>query len=271
VPAPPPLAPREARPIIAIADAWRAPAADLLMNSLDPELSASGVGLLSVGIEEGEDGAALVHSLGFPGCVAFGPSPQAALDAYIEELGEWLSFRESLGLAVPDRDLELEIAVDEWVSSAAAVGRGESDACFVSDLRPLEDREINEGLHLLGDLRGRLLRQLKKLPRGSIEADTGEMSLRRILDELARAQWWTLTRLGASPLAEVPEAPLGRLDTAMALVVQQFTGYAREGRERVVELDGEVWTPRKVLRRLLWLEWWLGKAARAVLPDEDAS
>ena len=53
----------------------------------------------------------------------------------------------------------------------------------------------------------------------------------------------------------------------MALVVQQFTGFAREQRAMVIELEGEVWTPRKVLRRLLWLEWSLGRAARSVLPD----
>jgi predicted RNase H-like HicB family nuclease len=228
------------------------------------------IALLSVGIEEGSDGSALVHSLGFPGCVAFGATTQDALDAYAEELAEWLAFRESVSLPVPARDAELEISVDEWVASDAAVDRGESEVCFESDLRPLLDSEISEALHLLGDLRGRLLRELRRLPRGALDEMSGdEMSPRRIVDELARAQWWTLSRLGASPLAEVPASPLGRLDTAMALVVQQLTGFAREARDRVVELDGEVWTPRKVLRRLLWLEWWLGKAALAALEDGE--
>lgn len=239
------------------------------MNSFTADVDSAASGLLSVGIEEGPDGSALVHSLGFPGCVAFGATAQEALEAYTLELSEWLTFRESVGLEVPPREAELEIAVDEWISSEAAVQRGESEACFSADLRPLRDAEINEALYLLGDLRGRLLRALKRVPRGALESDgDAEYSLRRILDELARAQWWTLTRLGASPLAEVPNAPIGRLDTAMALVVQQFTGFAREARHRVLELDGETWTPRKVLRRLLWLEWWLGKAALAAMPDE---
>jgi predicted RNase H-like HicB family nuclease len=239
------------------------------MISLDARNEPGGVALLSVGIEEGSDGSALVHSLGFPGCVAFGPTPQEALDAYTAELSEWLAFRESVALPVPPRGAEIEITVDEWLPSDAAVVRGESEVCFEADLRPLLDREINEGLHLLGDLRGRLLRELRRLPRGWLEqASAGEMSLRRIVDELARAQWWTLTRLGASPMAEVPASPLGRLDTAMALVVQQFTGFVREARDQVLEMEGEIWTPRKVLRRLLWLEWWLGKAAFAALERE---
>lgn len=236
---------------------------------MNPEPTTTHAALLSVGIEEGSDGSALVHGLGFAGVVAVGDTVEEALEAYAIELSEWLTFRESVGMPVPPRELELEIAVDEWVASSVAVGRGESEACFEADLQPLSDREINEGLYLLGDLRGRLLRVLKRIPRGELEAETADpLSLRRVLDELARAQWWTLTRLGASPLAEVPKVPLARLDTAMALVVQQFTGFAREAGDRVLELDGEVWTPRKVLRRLLWLEWWMGKAALGAIPDE---
>ena len=241
------------------------------MNSLQQDTSATGPGLLSVGIEEGADGAALAHGLGLPGCVGRGESVQEALESFAESLADWLDFRAVAGLPVPPREQELEVTVDEWVASAADVSRGETEVCFEADLRPLADGEINEGLHLLGDLRGQLLRGVKRIPRGELDREPhtpgDPLSLRRILDELARAEWWTLSRLGASPLAEVPAATLGRLDTAMALVVQQFTGFAREQREMVIELEGEVWTPRKVMRRLLWLEWSLGRAALSVLPD----
>jgi hypothetical protein len=225
------------------------------MTSLPPHV-------LSVGIEESPDGAALVHGLALPGCVGFGASVDEALEDFVGRVGEWLDFREAIGLAVPPRDQELDVAVDEWVRSDVAVGSGESEATFEDDLRPLEDREISEGLQLLGDLRGVLLRAVRRIPPAELEAlGAGELSLRRILDELARAQWWTLTRLGASPMAEIPASPIGRLDTAIALTVQQLTALDQEARGRVLELDGEVWTPRKVLRRLLWLEWSLGRAA----------
>ena len=223
---------------------------------------------VAVGIEEGPDGAMLVHGLSAPGCVAAGDSSESAVEAFTAELSDWLLFRESVGLPVPARDVELEIAVDEWIPSASDVGSGESTVTFDADLVPLTDAEIDDALHLLGELRGRLLRELKPLGRGALDGAREDLSdVRQVLDELARAQWWTLTRLGASPLAEVPQAVLGRLDTAMALVVQQFTGFAREARDRSAELDGELWSPRKVLRRLLWLEWWLGRAARALLPE----
>ena len=41
------------------------------------------------------------------------------------------------------------------------------------------------------------------------------------------------------------------------------------GCDSVLELDGEVWTPRKVLRRLLWLEWALGESALQAMPEES--
>jgi hypothetical protein len=89
----------------------------------------------------------------------------------------------------------------------------------------------------------------------------GDTDVRMILDELARAQWWLLTRLGASPLGLIPERVVARLDTAMALVVDRLAQLPMDARDRVIEFDGEVWSPRKVLRRLVLLEATLGDLA----------
>lgn len=224
---------------------------------------------ISVALEQGPDGSTFVHCLSIPGCSATGPSPEEALDALPDELGRWLDFLAARGESVPPPETELEIAVDEWVRTDADVAAGASDACFEAERLPLTEGELTLQLHRLGDLRGELLTPLRRLPDSELDrfASAG-WSLRRILEELARAQWWTLTRLGASPMAEVPERTLGRLDTAMVLVVQQLTALPREAREHVLELDGELWTPRKVLRRLLWLEWTLGRSALHVLMQE---
>ncbi|HET8656157.1 MAG TPA: hypothetical protein VFL93_11625 [Longimicrobiaceae bacterium] len=219
-----------------------------------------------VGLEEGPRGATRVHSLSVPGCVAEGATRDEALAAFPIALAEWL---ELPGMAAVNEDQELEIAVDEWIRTDANVAAGESDVTFDADLRPLTDAEIDAQLRTLGDLRGRLLRPLRRTPDARLdELHSGEWTLRRVTEELARAQWWLLTRLGASPLAEVPERTIGRLDTAMALVVQHFTALPAGERARVLELDGESWTPRKVLRRLLWLEWSLGRSALRALPPE---
>lgn len=221
---------------------------------------------ISVGLEQGPNGSTFAHGLSVPGCVAVGPTPEAAVEAFPAVLTDWLRFLSSIGEAVPPTAQELEIAVDEWLATDADVVAGESDVCFAADLRPLADDEIQQGLRVLGDLRATLLAPVRRRRDAGLSPE-----FRQILEELARAQWWLLSRLGASPLAGPQDRTLARLDTAIALVVQHFTELAPERRAQRLVLEGEEWTPRKVLRRLLWLEWALGRAAlHALSPALEA-
>lgn len=219
-----------------------------------------------VGLEQGPDGSVLAHSLSVPGCTALGGSPQAAVAAFEGALREWLAFLARAGEPVPPAGAELEVAVDEWVSSDSDVAAGESSACFAADLAALTDDDIDRGLRCLGDLRGQLLDRVRRQPPAvlDVESDAG-WTVRAILEELARSLWWTLSRLGASPMAEPPDSTLGRLDTSAALAVQVLAHLPADRRGLRLELDGEEWTPRKVMRRLLWQEWALGRAAASAL------
>lgn len=227
---------------------------------------------IRVGLEEGADGAVMAHALNLPGCAAVGGSPEAAISAFELGLAEWFRFLASLGEPVPPRDAEIELAVDEWLATGAGIFAGETHALFAEDLPPLAQAEAERGVRRLGDLRARLLARVRRRPEALLDAETpGGMTARQVLEELARAQWWTLSRLGATPMAEVPEKTLARLDTAMALVVDRLTTLPDDARAHRLELDGEEWTPRKVLRRLLWLEWMLGGAALTALTAVDGA
>jgi predicted RNase H-like HicB family nuclease len=226
----------------------------------------------AVGLEEGAAGATLVHALDLPGCVAGGESQQDALTAFQSVLSQWLVTLGTLGHALPPADAELEIRVDEWHVSDAAVAEGQSSVLFDADRAELDEDGIARQLQRLGDLRGYLLARLRPLPDGVLDGIwRGEWTARVALEELARSHWWTLSRLGSSSMAQVPDRTLARLDTAMALVVQRFTELEPDARSRVVEIEGELWTPRKVLRRLLWLEWTFGRLALAALSGERKS
>jgi predicted RNase H-like HicB family nuclease len=219
-----------------------------------------------IGLEQGPDGSVLAHSLSLPGCTAFGASPQAAASAFHGALADWLSFLGAVGEPVPDPGAELEVAVDEWVTTDADVASGESTACFAADVAALAEADVDRGLRMLGDLRSRLLALVRRQPASVLDAETDAgWTVRQILEELARGTWWTLSRLGASPMAEPAEGTLGRLDTAMALAVQVFAHLPPDRRGLRLEMDGEEWTPRKVMRRLLWQEWALGRAAASAL------
>ena len=222
-----------------------------------------------VGLEEGIDGGVLAHSFTVPGCTAAGANRDAALDAFAGSLSSWLRFLGEHGAPVPPLDAELEIAVDEWVITESRVSAGESSAFFDADRASLAMGDIAAGLATLGDLRSQLLRRIRELSDADLDMiGPDEWTARRMAEELARAQWWTLSRLGSSSLAEVPSRTLGQLDTAMALVIQRFTEIDPSSEASPIELDGEIWTPRKVLRRLLWLEWTLGnKILRTLGPS----
>jgi predicted RNase H-like HicB family nuclease len=230
----------------------------------------SGDARIAVGLEQGPGGECHAHCMNLPGCVASGDSADSALDALGSELNRWLGFLAALGEPVPPPHEELEVVVEEWISTDVAVGAGESNVCFQADRPPLSEDEIQRGLAILGSIRGRILPYIRRAGNVDLEAfGSGDWNVRIVLDELARAQWWTLTRLGASPLAEVPERVVARLDTSMALTVQQFTELSQGAGTRSTILDGEEWTPRKVLRRLLWLEWALGGAALHTLTTTE--
>lgn len=214
----------------------------------------------SVGLEQGADGGFAAHVLSLPGCVALGGDQNAVMTALPPLLSAWLHFLQAASEPAPPQDAELEISVDEWVVTDARVTAGESSAFFSADKPPLAEAEIRRLLSRLTELRGNLLAGVRRLPDDVLDAGSDPVTLRRVLEELARGQWWLLTRLGASPMGEAPDRTSGRLDAALALVTETF-GRLPEPGSRRLDIEGEEWTPRKVMRRLLWLEWSLGQAA----------
>jgi hypothetical protein len=144
------------------------------------------------------------------------------------------------------------------------VAPGENDAVFDSDLEPLAPDEVQRLVLRLGGLRARLLERIRSAPAAALDLSAaGEFTVRQALEELARGTWWTLSRLGASPVARLPDDLPGRLDTAMALAVNALVNLPED--RGPLQLDDEVWTPRKVFRRLLWLEWSVGRVVERAL------
>ena len=223
---------------------------------------------IRVGLEQGADGAVMAYALTLPGCAAAGDSAEAAMAAFERVLGAWLRFLADAGERVPPADAEIAVSVDEWIETDAAVRAGETQVLFADEVRAVTQEELETAVRRIGDLRGRLLARVRR--RRDVNLDVpapGGGTVRRVLEELARAEWWTLSRLGASSMAGAPDHTLARLDTAMALIVDRLTTLPADLRGARLELDGEEWTPRKVLRRLLWLEWTLGAVALRGLED----
>jgi hypothetical protein len=103
--------------------------------------------------------------------------------------------------------------------------------------------------------RADLLKTVKGLSSGKLDQTypNERWSINDILGHVGGAEWWYLDRLGrAFPRAEVPEAPQERLEKVRAFFVETLPKL--EGVKQAVGVDGEFWSPRKVLRRALWHE-----------------
>ncbi len=74
-----------------------------------------------------------------------------------------------------------------------------------------------------------------------------------IVKHVADADRWYVDRLGlAYPRKDHPAELMPRLEKSRALMIETLP--TLEGAHKVVGIDGEFWSPRKMLRRSVWHE-----------------
>jgi len=218
--------------------------------------------ILRVGIESGYEGRAVAWALEHPGCFAYGAEADQAftgLSAAFSEYVDWIARHEPSPWLEP---LEPEMQVEEtWevysidkAYDLASEGY-EVNAWFRHDWKPLSEVDIQRGLNLLAWSRADLLAEVTHLSPQELNArQPGERwSISGILGHVGGAEWWYLDRLGlAFPRAKVLEEPFERLEAVRQLLVEQLPSLADS--RLVIGMDGEFWSPRKLLRRAVWHE-----------------
>lgn len=216
-----------------------------------------------VGLELNNEGRALAWALDYPGCFAYGSDGPEALIALAPALVEYQQW--AAGRVSPDwpdlSDFDLRL-VETWevytvndqlevVEDGYAV-----NAWFRDDWKPLSAEQVARGLRLLELSRDDLLRAAAGLsPEQLDQTYAGERwSIRGILKHIGGAEWWYLDRLGLAPAGRdaLAKDAFDRLAQVRAWTQACLPGLA--GKELVRGIDGELWSPRKLLRRLLWHE-----------------
>jgi len=151
---------------------------------------------------------------------------------------------------VPSR---IEIHVVERCAGGAASGSGSRVALLKADVLPIDRDELEEYFRRMNYSRKDLLELVSTVPDDilSFHPDRRQRTIREILQHIAGAEQWYVTRLLKIPRFPPQKTPLQRLqlvrDTAYAYLSQQNLQLSA----RVVEKAGESWTLRKVLRRFL--------------------
>jgi hypothetical protein len=222
--------------------------------------------IFQVGIENNYEGRSIAWALEHPGCYAYGMKGSAAasnLEGALSRYAGWiLQHDRNPWLNFSESDMEMVINgtwevyfIDDNLDIASEGDSYSVESFFPYDWKPLTRIELKHAHDMLTWSRVDLLKAVHGLDEEKLnQTYPGERwSINGILGHVGGAEWWYLERLGlAFPRRELPEEPLARLE----LVRKHFHSVLPklEGVKQVLGLDGEFWSPRKLLRRALWHE-----------------
>lgn len=217
---------------------------------------------LRIGIENGNEGRTITWALDYPGCFSYGEETRDALKALptaVQAYNTWLNQHDLEKHTIPLGE-STQIA-ETWqvyhIDEQYTVSRQgyEVNAWFQDDWRPLTDVDIDLGIALLHASRADLLFTVSSLSAEILDKEfPGELlTIAGILNHVGKAEWWYLDRLGlAGPQHELPDMPVELLRIVRQRLLSQLPLLL--GSTQVVGIDGEFWSPRKVLRRAVWHE-----------------
>ncbi len=222
--------------------------------------------IFQAGIENNNEGRSIAWALEHPGCFAYGMNADGAvlnLEGALSRYAGWI-LRHDTRTWLSFADTEIEIVINgTWdvyyinddLDKATEADGYSVDSFFPYDWKPLTALEIKHGLEMLTWSREDLLKSIQGLSPEKRDATyRGERwSINGILGHVGGAEWWYLDRLGlAFPREQMPEEPLARLEKVRNHFVSAL--HKLEGVKQVIGVDGEFWSPRKLLRRALWHE-----------------
>jgi hypothetical protein len=215
-----------------------------------------------VGLETNVDGKrSIAWVLNIPGCTASGADgseallrlPKAILDFSAwgnhhapthkkPDFMEWLE----------PGDLDIRLVDTQTLPISQ---EREIHAWFRDDQRPLSGSDIQNGLTILHWQRADLLQIVSGLSAAildrTVEGQT--WTIRGLLANIANVEWGYLEHFGlAEPGTSLAENGLDRLEQARICLEKNLPGFAGQG--QVFEVDGEFWSPRKLLRCAIWHE-----------------
>jgi hypothetical protein len=222
--------------------------------------------LIRIGLENNVEGRSIAWMLDFPGCFAYGQDgPEAILNvpravlAYRNWIGRhtaqsWLADLGDFDVRLVEtfECYDVNDALDRVPS-----GQGyEVNAFFQDDWKPLSEEDVRRGLLLLEWSRADMHSAFAGQTPDQLNQDRpGERwPINGILNHVGRAEWWYMDNLGLAGMesAQLSKVPTERLSIVRARLRQVLPTLV--GSKLVLGKGGEFWSPRKLLRRVLWHE-----------------
>ena len=212
--------------------------------------------LIRVGLEYGVGGRILAWALDFPGCFAYG---QADAEVMLNFARNLLAYEAWINLHADQAwfnliNLDFRIVEVFKPENASCMARSSQPVAFFEDDRcALRQDEVQHALAVYSWQREELLAGLEFMPEASYnraEQRTGK-TIPVMVSQMALDCYDILATLKL-PLPPFPtkNEAFAQLDFTTELVRGTLPAWA--GVEAICEVSGELWSPRKAIRHLLW-------------------
>lgn len=202
----------------------------------------------SLNLEEVE-GRWLAHVAELPGAFAAGPTVEAAVAEAPRAILDYLVWSEAPAAAA----LNPASSVREIIRAWEYAPDYEVNAFFATDRPPLTEADATEARRLLYLAQAELLDAYLGVDHADLERvlPGDERSIADILRHVATGENWCLDHFGlAHDGVWNLQDPLSRLLLARQQLLDVLPHLV--GDERVLMVNGELWSPRKIVRRALW-------------------
>jgi hypothetical protein len=216
-----------------------------------------------IGVENNNEGRSLAWALEHFGCIGYGDDGQSAVIAMAKAIPDYIAWMESHTSTPWFSPAEIDIRLvdvfdDYFIDRSYQVVPSEGKlikAWFKSDWKPVTQEDIEHAIQILTWSRQDMLQLISTIPDSILDQSIpGEgMSIREIVGHVGRAEWWLMDRLGRSHTVDALDPdPIERYQKERAELLVTLPELI--DLEQVVGRGGEIWSPRKVVRRLCWHE-----------------
>lgn len=201
-----------------------------------------------------DDDLIYAHVPVLPGCCWHGATKEEAVASGPQAIAEHLAWLRRHGRSAPAADEE--IIVHPHGLEGTAAGAGLAEGLFEHDRRPMTMDEVRELVAIMACSRADLMDLVRSLPDETLDRAPapGSWPIRAILGHVAGGETFLL-RLLLEPSEVPPFEPSWtiwrQLDWARRVAVERLMGLDEAQRAAIVFTDGEPFTARKVLRRLI--------------------
>jgi len=179
----------------------------------------------------------LAHVPALPGASSRGRTVEEAKENVRIAIEQYLSLLRDVGEPVPEADEAILLHFQET-----------EDATFVTDYDPMQPNELETLFRWMAISRQELMDLLRCMSQEMWDWRPSEdaWSVAQIVYHLAESDLWYTDRL-----KQWPETPLHRLAATRGIALERLRAVPETERGRVVHHQGEEWTMRKVIRRML--------------------